>query len=275
MNKMNFKKTKLQAEKMLSNSRLAAVFVLIIYYLLKIANFTVISFSFLCIYNIYKADFFFPVKLPVAIYYDVFAICVLVCLYFLTLLKYLKNIWFFENSNNGSQHRYFKIIPVRLQFKIIFLHLFKNVNICLTFVFSAVPFSAFSYYFYLNLNKGMPLYFVLIFTLMLILLLGLSIYFTLLNSLRFNFLDEEIYLNGGKKLFLIYKKCIRDSKNKLFNILMFKLSFIFWFLSCILIVPVFYVMPYYSQSLSQKAKQVLHVYSARPVKFKPVIFEFN
>jgi hypothetical protein len=46
------------------------------------------------------------------------------------------------------------------------------------------------------------------------------------------------------------KESVRKTQNSLAEILFFKLGFTPWFLACLMILPAFFVLPYYKQSVT-------------------------
>ncbi len=131
--------------------------------------------------------------------------------------------------------------------------LFYPLVLCLKlfwlFVFEAVPvFSATAFYFYLNENSLSLKAFVVV---------GAGI--IILAAVGFGFYSVFIQRYSKSAFYLAcYKdfspfdaigESVRKTRDSLVEILLFKLGFLPWFLLCIGIVPMLFVIPYYKQSM--------------------------
>lgn len=117
-------------------------------------------------------------------------------------------------------------------------------------VFEAVPVSsAIMFYFYLNENSlSLRASVVVCVGTAFLFVTGLGFYSVFIQR----YSKAAFYLACYKDFSALdaIKESVRKTRNRLVDILLFKLGFIPWFLLCIGIVPALFVIPYYKQSLT-------------------------
>lgn len=205
------------------------------------------------------------------LYYALFSFGVIfsVCLYIITDYT-LKRIYF-ESSIKNEPSKMFTALKVSFQLKIIYLHFvrfFINLFYTLFYMLPSLAVAGITLYF---LMGGMDTLIFYACTLLFLSLFILGVIFSLAAFQKFAFLDETATLNSSLSATETIKFLNRSDAKQCFKLLKFKLSFVFWFLLCVFIIPAFFVFPYYRRSMSLYAKQTLKIKSPKPVQEKPVI----
>lgn len=168
------------------------------------------------------------------------------------------------------------IAPLRLRLQIKHLLLARGINasqridmglsgalracemtVCLFFiklfwfaVFEAVPVISSAVFIYHNTQKAVSLRAAFIFFsgMMILAVAGLGFY--LLYTQRYS---KSMFYLACYKDFTVTEaisESIKRTKDKCADILFFKLGFVPWFLLCVLVLPVVFVVPYYKQSIT-------------------------
>ncbi len=117
-------------------------------------------------------------------------------------------------------------------------------------VFEAIPVSAATmFYFYLN-NNSLSLKATIVFCVCIAILALVGIGFYLLFIQRYSKAAFYLACYEDFSAFDAIGESVRKTKDTLADILFFKLGFLPWFMLCIGIVPMLFVIPYYKQSLT-------------------------
>lgn len=168
------------------------------------------------------------------------------------------------------------IAPLRLRLQIKHLLLARGINaseridmglsgilkacemsVCLFFiklfwfaVFEAIPVISSAFFIYHNTRNAVSLRAAFIFFsgMLILAVAGLGFYF--LYTQRYS---KSMFYLACYKDFTVTEaisESIKRTKDKCADILFFKLGFVPWFLLCVLVFPVFFVVPYYKQSIT-------------------------
>lgn len=168
------------------------------------------------------------------------------------------------------------IAPLKLRLQIKHLLLARGINpthsfgiglsgvlkscemcICLFFIklfwfaaFEAVPVAASAIFIYHNTQKAVSLRAAFIFFSGMLILAVAGFFFYVLYTQRYS---KSMFYLACYKDFTVSEaisESIKRTRNKCADILFFKIGFVPWFLLCILIFPIFFVIPYYKQSVT-------------------------
>lgn len=155
----------------------------------------------------------------------------------------------------GSLRLYFKSVALALLIFVRFL--FWAILTC---VLPAAMIAAGYYYFYPENIKVITLntfYFVMLVIFGSVLLLSgiLLLCFIMMRYFLCVFLLVE---DNKRNLREVIKTSLRYTKKFRWEIYKFFLSFIFWFISCYFILPMFFVIPYFNASSSVLAKHIIY-----------------
>mgnify|MGYP003289817132 CR=1 FL=1 len=117
-------------------------------------------------------------------------------------------------------------------------------------VFEAIPvLSAILFYYYLNENSlSLKAFVVICIGIVCVFIIGLAFYSVFIQR----YSKAAFYLScyDDFSAFDAIRESVRKTRDSLVDILLFKLGFVPWFLLCIGIVPMLFVIPYYKQSLT-------------------------
>ena len=116
-------------------------------------------------------------------------------------------------------------------------------------VFEAIPVSAAAIlYFYLR-NDSLSMKATVTFFSCIVILAAVGVIFYSVFIQRYSKAAFYLVCYEGFSVLDSFKESKRKTQNSLCEILLFKLSFLPWFILCIGIVPILFVIPYYKQSL--------------------------
>lgn len=132
-----------------------------------------------------------------------------------------------------------------------------EMSVCLFFIklfwffaFEAVPVISSAIFIYHNTQKAVSLRAAFVFFLGMLILAVTGLGFYLLHTQKYS---KSMFYLACYKDFTVTEaisESIKRTKDKCADILFFKLGFVPWFLLCALIFPVFFVVPYYKQSIT-------------------------
>ncbi len=170
-----------------------------------------------------------------------------------------RNIWMFENAKRNEMRagKIFSFYRPKLSLRIIKLYAVILLPKVLFTILFLLPWGVLTSYLIYSVKTGMngELFVALCIFSAVLFLVG--IFFSFVVYQRY-FLSEYIFLEN---MFSPVKESVKLSKvlteKECFKIALFKMSFFPWILSCIFILPVFYVYPYYKTAVSLKAAELL------------------
>lgn len=205
------------------------------------------------------------------LYYVLFSMGIAFSICFYILCGHSVRRAFFKTTLEKGKFELFNLMSVKLQLKIIYLHLlrfFRNL-FCAVFYLSPAVITGLAALYFLRDGIDRALFFALLSLFTFFLLSG--IFFALASAQRLALLDETICQNPHLSAADMLKAAKDNTNGRCFKLAKFKLSFLPKLSLCILIVPSFFVIPYYLRSISIYAKQALKFKTPKPVKEAPII----
>ena len=206
-------------------------------------------------------------------YYALFISGVTFSVCFFIITDYSEKRWFLKNAVGYEKPSFFNGISIRIQMKIIYIKLLKAVISLVVTVLYLIPSAAVLFTMLYKLRNSGIDRMIFIFSSALYLFTVLSgIYFSFVTMQKYALTDEIISLNPNLKTTEIIALSKQKTSGACFRLAKFKLSFIPWFLSCVLVLPLLFVIPYYRQSFAVAAKRLIKYSEAYEAEQKPVVF---
>ncbi len=232
-----------------------------------------LMFALLIIFFVYTATLVEQAQLPfpkMICYAFLFSGTVISCRYFI-ICGYLRRRVFYNSSKRKRELKVLFFFDLKLQLKIIYLHIFRFIINFIEFAFYILPSFAVLLIVLYFLSNGMSavLFYASVLLFAVLFITGLIFFFASVQ--RLTFLDEVICAHPSLSCVETVKYLIRRTQYGKFSVLKFKMSFFGWFLSCVFVLPIVFVSAYYTRSLEIYAKSVLKLYASRPTE-KPIIF---
>lgn len=184
-------------------------------------------------------------------FYTVFIFTASVILFFVALfsstVRLGEQFAFFIRASGGKGRFFmlFHFMPFKKSIKALNLYLKINLlkliwliyymtpcALCLGIIFYIYTYAEFDFYILLILSAGFSLLF------------SISLFMWRITSSRFSAAPIYLCLNPEMKTKKAIKKSIRHTDGYLKESVLLESSFAGWLLSCILIIPIFYVLPY-------------------------------
>lgn len=192
----------------------------------------------------------------------VIAVSLIVCLISVPAvipLKFGKEIWFFENAKKNrlkvrkifafyKRGSFFK--SIRLTFTLFFTKL-------LFFLLFILPGAALSGCLWYSLYRGISETMLILLCSGIALTLFCGLFFFFVFSQRYSLSYILFYENFSLKPREAIKLSCKITDDRCFELAKLKLSFFLWFLTCLLIIPAFYVYPYYKMTFAVKQVNIL------------------
>lgn len=207
-------------------------------------------------------------------YYVLFALGAVLSVTFYAWTAFAGKRWFYKNAECPQPVSAFF---VRLSFlcglKTVYLFWLRKCLTLLYFLGYTAPFWVLAGAFWYRLRTGgMPtiLFYASLAGLGILLLMGL--YFAFVAVQRFFFCDGILLLDANKGVVQILAQGRAVARETAFAAANVKLRFALWGLSCVLVLPLFYVLPYYRQTSACMSKMVLDKNHLSPQTQKPIVF---
>lgn len=206
--------------------------------------------------------------------YALFFVAVPVSAWFYALLVFLQKRWFYENAKSAMPvSAFFCRLRFRDAVKIGFAYYLKKVLYISTLILYMLPFSLSAGGFIYALRTTAVSSFLFYATLMFLgVLFVFSLYFGLAAVQKYAFCDALFAVSVHAGLVDTLKMSKFLTRGTAFGVLRFKLRFVPWLLCGLLIVPLFYALPYYRQSVACLYKAELDKNHLTPKKPKPIVF---
>ncbi|MBQ7654795.1 MAG: DUF975 family protein [Clostridia bacterium] len=179
-----------------------------------------------------------------------YSVCILLSVLAVSPLKMSREIWFYETSKRTKMKigRLFYFYRPKWFFKSVWLSFCLFIVKFLWAIVFFFPCAAMSGYLVYSLQGGISK--------TMLLLVSASVGVSFLSGLFFSFLTFQryrlcfilFYENEGISPFEAMKYSARLMDESCFRLARLKISFLPWILSCIFVLPVFYVYPYYKIS---------------------------
>lgn len=193
--------------------------------------------------------------IPDAMYYVLFSVCLIIILSFYSVSHYLLHRWFYLSDAQWGTLDYFKILSVRFQLKIIYLHFLGFSKRFSDMLFYLLPFVSCAAVFILKLrNGGLDSRMFGLTSALTAVFFFLGLYYLLAVRQKTAFCDELLAEDKTLSAREVLRQSTESADSRCFELARFKLSFSAWYILCPLIFPIFFVMPYYLEALSQYKK---------------------
>lgn len=269
-----FKEEKVRAQEILLKTGRSARAVSLFSLLLKIVFFASFVFFILLLIDFGEIAVLFPSIYARAALFALFLAGAICAVLFYAVSSFLRARWFYKNAASLQSFRtYFKKLSLREIGKAIYLFLFSRVLSILQFVFYLSPFWIASVLFLQKWKRSgfLPLVFYVYLGFLAVLLL-LGLYFFLVSLQKFEFFFSLLTSHPKMPLLEIISRGKALAKPLVFPLLRGKLQFMLWGIFTLLLLPFFYVSPYYAQTLGCVQKSVLEQHHLAIEPPKPVIF---
>ncbi len=207
-------------------------------------------------------------------FYALFFVAVPVSAWFYALLVFLQKRWFYENTKSAMPvSAFFCQLRFRDAVKIGFAYYLKKVLYISTLILYMLPFLLSAGGFIYALRTAAVSSFLFYATLAFLgILFVFSLYFGLAAVQKYAFCDALFAVSVHAGLVDTLKMSKFLTRGTAFGVLRFKLRFVPWLLCGLLIVPLFYALPYYRQSVACLYKAELDKNHLTPKKPKPIVF---
>lgn len=204
--------------------------------------------------------------------YALFSSEVTVSLFALSAVSYNRKRWFYRNASEKAPVSYlFAGEKFSVRLKVFYFFFFKKLMTALCLVAAEIPFLLCSLVFYRELSeKGLykTVFAGAVVLCSVLFLLGL--YFGAVLSKTF-WLCEKVYFKNKKcSVALAVNKSKSLTEGKRFRLVNYNISFAWRILFCIFLIPLFYTVPYISQSNGLLCREFIGKYrqgAAFPVVF--------
>ena len=192
------------------------------------------------------------------LYYAVIIAVIFIVINILAYLDFLKDRWFILNRGDLRFRDLFVGVSLKQQFKCFVLFALRFLYSAVIFVFFEAPALITGFLLYRSLSSSeMKLSVAAVSALLFFVLLFSGAFFAFSEAQRFSFVGyilavfPEIKIKNAVKM---SGEAVRDKK---FFLAFFKVSFLPWFLLCLMLLPLLFVLPYYLQSVAQTVKPSL------------------
>lgn len=244
---------KLKARGILGGNNGQAVGVVLLYFIIFSAIFASLCFFAVCLFMTLKD--YNSSALPDAFYYAVFSLSILSGLWLLRAIKILLHRWFMLNDGSLRIRDFFNVISLKMHFRVFLLKILFLFYNTVSTAFYFFPFSAAVIYLYYRLNSGgMKKTPFIIYILFLSALFLSGLYFSIVSMQKTAYLDECAVVQQNTVINKLFKSVFENSRGSCFSFANFKLSFLGWWLLSAFVIPLFFTVPYYLQSVSEFKK---------------------
>ncbi|MGN0570669.1 MAG: hypothetical protein ACI4K9_00650 [Candidatus Fimenecus sp.] len=271
---MSFARAKIDAQKILLTSRKKALAVCLLGFLLRLICILCTGVSLYSLLHLTEYALATQSVYAEIGFYALFTIALLLSLWLFALLAFLQKRWFLENAQGATgiaslfcRFRFIQAV------KIGFLYYLKKVLSLFDFLFYVLPFGVLSAGLFYELQNGSISRFLLGFSLAFLGVLFLvGIYFGFAAVQKYAFCDALLSLTPQQGLIDTLKTSRKLARQTAFPAVKFKLQFVPWVLCSFLLLPIFYALPYYRQSVACMIKSVLDKNHLTKPAQKPIVF---
>lgn len=271
---MKISSAKIDAQKILQGERKRTFFVSFLSILFTL---TMLAAAALGIYFINMLSFYGITAdntVMLLLFYALFTVEVIISVFMLSVIGFNKKRWFFENAYHKNKiSRFFGIETFRVRLKLFFIYIFKKVmNIVLLLLFEIPFFAAVGITAYYTQNGGMFKRTFILCIILSVVLFFVGLFFAMSSAQKYSLCELLIYCDKKTGIIEAVKMSKSLTDGNLVRLLNFKLSFCLWILSCLLILPSIYALPYINQSLGTLYLQFLEKYNPLKAKDYSIIF---
>lgn len=269
---MDIKRCTIDSQDILRHENTRAFFVCLLSFVLSLL---ILGAALFGVYSLYTVSGLDKEKYSVpvlSLLYALFSSEVTVSLFALSAVSYNCKRWFYRNASEKAPVSYlFAGEKFSVRLKVFYFFFFKKLMTALCLVTAEIPFLLCSLVFYRELSeKGLyKTVFAGAVTLCSVLFL-LGLYFGAVLSKTF-WLCEKVYFKNKKcSVALAVNKSKSLTEGKRFRLVNYNISFAWRILFCIFLIPLFYTVPYISQSNGLLCREFIGKYrqgAAFPVVF--------
>lgn len=271
---MSFARAKIDAQNILLTSRRKAIAICLLGFFLRLVcllctGVSLYSLLHLADYSIATQSVYAEIG-----FYTLFSVATLLSLWLTALLTFLQKRWFLENSRHAvGISVFFGKFRFGQAVKIGVLYSVKKVLAFLGFLFYLLPFFVFAAGFFYELQSAGMSQFLAVFSLVFLgVLCFVGLYFGFAAAQNYAFCDALLALSPQAGLIDTLKMSRKLARKSPFAVVRFKLRFFPWVLCSFLILPAFYALPYYRQSMACMTKSVLVKNHLTQEAQKPIVF---
>lgn len=269
---MDIKRCTIDSQDILRHENAKAFFVCLLSFVLSLLSLGAALFGVYSLYTVSGLDkekYSVPI---LSLLYALFSSEVTVSLFALSAVSYNCKRWFYRNASEKAPVSYlFAGEKFSVRLKVFYFFFFKKLMTALCLVAAEIPFLLCSLVFYRELSeKGLykTVFAGAVVLCSVLFLLGL--YFGAVLSKTF-WLCEKVYFKNKKcSVALAVNKSKSLTEGKRFRLVNYNISFAWRILFCILLIPLFYTVPYISQSNGLLCREFIGKYrqgAAFPVVF--------
>ena len=269
---MDIKRCTIDSQDILRHENTRAFFVCLLSFVLSLL---ILGAALFGVYSLYTVSGLDKEKYSVPILsllYVLFSSEVTVSLFALSAVAYNRKRWFYRNASEKAPVSYlFAGEKFSVRLKVFYFFFFKKLMTALCLVAAEIPFLLCSLVFYRELSeKGLykTVFAGAVVLCSVLFLLGL--YFGAVLSKTF-WLCEKVYFKNKKcSVALAVNKSKSLTEGKRFRLVNYNISFAWRILFCIFLIPLFYTVPYISQSNGLLCREFIGKYrqgAAFPVVF--------
>lgn len=242
---------KLRARESLTDRIASARLVVLIFLLFRLCAVLLTAFFVFIISLLPKADVEELYSIPIVVFYAYFSLCIVTVLCSAAVCGYLFHRWFYVGNSVEGAKSYFRIMPIRFQLKIIYLHFLRFSKRFGNLIFFLLPFALSTAILINKLeNKGVDSRLFGLFCAMCIFFLAIGLRYLLGANQKASYCDEILCDCPHSSAHEVLKAAEGLSDRQCFALARLKLSFFGWYLLCVLLVPLFFVIPYYSETVA-------------------------
>ena len=269
---MDIKRCTIDSQDILRHENARAFFVCLLSFVLSLL---ILGAALFGVYSLYTVSGLDKEKYSVpvlSLLYALFSSEVTVSLFALSAVSYNRKSWFYRNASEKAPVSYlFAGEKFSVRLKVFYFFFFKKLMTALCLVAAEIPFLLCSLVFYRELSeKGLykTVFAGAVALCSVLFLLGL--YFGAVLSKTF-WLCEKVYFKNKKcSVALAVNKSKSLTEGKRFRLVNYNISFAWRILFCIFLIPLFYTVPYISQSNGLLCREFIGKYrqgAAFPVVF--------
>lgn len=206
-----------------------------------------------------KASPFFTGQMKTVSLAVIYGLCIFLSVTLVSPLKFSRDIWFYETSKKDKTklrrmlfsyrpHWFFRCAALR--FTLLFVKLIWSLLYFL-------PCIALSGYLVYSLQSGISKTMLLLVSASIAISFLSGSFFSFVTFQRYSLCHVMFYENDGISALEAVRRSAQLMDESCFALAKLKLSFVGWMISCLLILPVFYVYPYYKISVAYFLNNVL------------------
>ena len=203
-----------------------------------------------------------------------FSLGAIFSVFFYAMTDFAQKRWFYKNAASKMPVRlFFAHVSPALAFRVFYLFLLRRIFIFFTLLGYLAPFllgSGILYYHMRGVGVS-PILFYAAIALLLLFLLG-GAYYGFAAVQRYAFCTCLLCEDRTRGVIDTLSTGRKIAKDTALSIARAKLRFLLWFGLCVLLLPAFYVVPYYRQTVGCIEKTALDKNHLTPETQKPVIF---